>query len=109
MVEESAKGVIVVDKSGLAVSGKSVCPHAQGEAVVATAAFEPPKCMSCYAVCGCFSSSDAGYIRSLVKGSLSDFADAVSVKGLEHEVVLSPLPSKPELLLAVALPFAPEI
>ncbi len=67
-----------------------------------------PQQSSIYAVCGCFSSSDSGYIRSLVKGSLADFSESVSVSGLEHEVVLSPLPGSPDLLIAIALPHQPQ-
>ena len=58
------------------------------------------------AVCGCFKAADSGYVRALLKGSLADFTEAVSVSGVEHEVVLSPLPGNPNLLLAVALPHA---
>ena len=96
MLEEGAKGVLVCDKNGLPVLGELPAP-----------ARVPCLCASsvaCVAATGCFSSKDAGFVRSLLPADL-DSADPepVCVDGVEHQVVLSRF--EETLVMAIALPY----
>lgn len=102
MVEEGAKGAIVVDRSGLAVAGAWRAPAR------ATTPLRTHARARGHAVAGCFSASDAGYVRSLLPKSLANFSEPVAVSGVEHQVVVSPLPGALQLALAVAMPHPTE-